>query len=323
MEGEAKPNLVDRDVLYNFEQERELLMMISCYKVSKSSKLNHFLSLSYVSIVWLFVLFELCMGLYSVVLTIDSPKTQLLETLHTVVLTFYVIAHMTNRLQSGFDAALEIINKGFYTYDENMGETHYEIRKEYVRRIRLVNKWFRIIIIYSGISFLMFNTAKKYLENVYKTEPSKIPINPYFPIPYFMPFDTSTVVTFTSAYLLNVALEFFICSVTICIDEIYVSLIEQLKAQFVILNLSISNIVERALRRYQDGKAGSVPNVEELYQQKEFQDCVLQCLKENIRHHHALLRFTALIRNYVQRTFFLVVITGGLALALAVLVITK
>lgn len=288
MEVNGKPQVVDREFVYDFDKERELQLIFSGYKISSSSKLKRCLSLSYVSLIWLFLFYEMCMGFYSTVLT-AGDKTQMLETLHMTLLTFYAISHLSNKLHCNLEPVLEIINKGFYTYEEEVDKTHYEIRKKHVRRIRLVNKWFRIIIILSGTSFLMFNTAKKYIENLYKTKSSNILINPYFPIPFFVPFDTSSVLTFLIAYLTNVATMYCICMVTICIDEIFVSLIEQLKAQFEILNVSIGNVVERATRRYLNGKTGTNLNKEALYQQKEFQDCLLKCLRENIRHHQILL----------------------------------
>ncbi|CAH1408361.1 unnamed protein product [Nezara viridula] len=280
MEGNTKHQVVDREVVYDFDKERELQMVMSCCKIS----------------------------FYSFVLTIGD-KTRMLETLHMVILAFYDLSLLTTKLQSNFKSVLEFINKGFYTYEEDLDERHYETTKNCVRRIRLVNKWFRIIIVSSGFSFLLFNTAKKYIENSYKKRPSSIPINPYFPIPFYVPFDTSSVLTFTIAYLSNVAMMYSVCMVAICIEEIYISLLEQLKAQFEILNLSISNVVDRALRRYFRGKAGPRQDMESLYQKKEFQDC--------------LLEFTRDIRSYVEMTFFFIAVLSTLTLSLAVLVITK
>ncbi|CAH1396986.1 unnamed protein product [Nezara viridula] len=289
MEGNAKPQVVDREVIYNFDKERELQMMMSCFKISNSSKLKRYLGLSYALIVWLFLFYEMCAGLYSFVLIIGD-KTKMLETLHMAILVFYALSHLTNKLKSDFEPVLEIFNKGFYTYEKDLDERQHEIRRNYVRNIRLVNKWLRRMTVSSGFSFLLFNTAKKYIESLYKKRPSSIPINPYLPIPFYVPFDTSSVLTFTVAYMTNVAIMYWICVVTVCIYEIYISLLKQLKAQFEILNLSISNVVDRALRRYLRGKAGPRQKVEMLYQQKEFQDCLLECLRENVRHHHVLLR---------------------------------
>nr|WVD93672.1 odorant receptor 59 [Graphosoma rubrolineatum] len=281
MKDNAKPYFVDREVVYDFDKEREIQMIMSCYKISNTSKLKRYISLLCVSILWLFLLYEMCLGFYSIPFTITTDsKTQMLETLHMALLTFYAISHLSLRLRSDFTPVLEIINKGF-------------------------------------------NTAKKYIENLYKNKPSDKSINPYFPIPFYAPFDTTSVGTFTVVYLFNVVVMYSICMVTICIDEICISLIEQLKAQFEILNLSISNVVERSLQRYLNGKVVPKPNLESLYKQKEFQDCLFKCLRENIRHHHVLLRFTGLIRNYIQITFFLVAMLSSLVLALAVLFITK
>lgn len=177
--------------------------------------------------------------------------------------------------------------EGIYNYEErkntySINEEYLEINKKRMKEITVLTHNFYLVILSLGVSNYAFVPVIQYFMVTEDTSGSLR--NPYLPQPFYMPFNTRTVLGFSIGYSINVLFMIIIAANVFCMDTIYVSCVLQMKTQFEILNHSLKNIDKRADLILLSNKNNN--NKERL---DKF-DCLVGCLRENARHHQALLR---------------------------------
>ncbi|KAE8573575.1 odorant receptor 67c-like [Halyomorpha halys] len=309
---------IDRQITHDYETDRKNLMYMSGFKVNNDSNLKYILSKIYVYAIIFFYSFLVSMGSVAAILIHD--KKLKLEAVHWTFLNLVGLIFMVIRYTYVLDEPLKTIRTGFFTYENEFIDDRYLERKRYhVRRIRIVSNMFLGLAISNGILLSFIKQVKKSSEvgNYGKS------INIGLPIPIFLPFDTTTTNGFVLGYLINVVAFFYLVVITSSAQQIFLSFMEQGIVQFEILNISISNIEKRAYYIYSKGKACAEGISIELYRTRKFQNCISQCLRQNVRHHQTLLRFRNDIKTYVEAVFVLLILASIVVFAAIMFVILE
>ena len=284
VELDAEEIPIDRRITHDYETDRLLLMYVSGLKVNKDSKLKHALNNGYVYSIIIFLFFMVSMG--SVAVGLIQDKKLKLEAVHWTFLLLVGLTFMLIRYTQGLDEPLKMIKLGFFTYEnEKFDENYNKLKQHRVWRVRVVSRMFLGLAISSGV-FLSF------IKQMKKSSQSGESIDEGLPIPVYLPFDTSTTSGFVLGYWINIVALFYLVVITASTQQIFLSIMEQMIAQFQILNLSVTNIQTRAYWEYTRGTNFCNDTSKDLfYRTKEFQQCVSRCLTRNIRHHQTLLRY--------------------------------
>nr|WVD93627.1 odorant receptor 14 [Graphosoma rubrolineatum] len=310
---------IDRQITHDYETDRKNLMYMSGFKVNYDSKLKYILSKIYVYTIMFFYTFLVSMGSVAAILIHD--KKLKLEAVHWTFLNLVGLTFMIIRYTYALDEPLKMIKIGFFTYEnEAVDERYFERKKYHVRRIRNVSNMFLGLAISNGILLSFIKQVKKLPE---AGDYGKS-INTGLPIPIFLPFDTTTTIGFVLGYLIDVVAFFYLVVITSSAQQIFLSFMEQGIAQFEILNISISNLEKRAYFMYSKGKIYTEGiTMDELYRSRKFQECVFQCLRQNVRHHQTLLRFRNNIKTYVEAVFVLLILASIVVFAAIMFVILE
>lgn len=206
-----------------------------------------------------------------------------------------IIGLVINYFNTEFlNAASKTIREGIFSYEgEPPDEEHFRIKKRAVSDVRRLAKIFSTVLVIGAISNTVFVSLMHYFFA--RDDCPDRPLNPYLPQPLYIPFNTRTTVGFAGGFLINVVYMFLLIGIVSCLFEIYVSSTVQMKAEFEILNYSLVNIERRARLLYAGGGTGGAPAKaltlpEDLFAAEGFQECLCKCLRNNVLHHHALLR---------------------------------
>ncbi|KAK9508184.1 hypothetical protein O3M35_007904 [Rhynocoris fuscipes] len=283
-------------------------MILSGVKILKDTWLKRLLNHVYLSVLGVTLLVLIGLAIWTVlVASYDVSLT--LEAAQFIVSLLIIALGLLNALYHSehLNIAAKEIDNGIFSYEnENVNEVE-EIKRHGVQQITIMSKIFTVYIIFSGISYLLFIPLKELIKPSSELER---PINKLLPLPLYMPFQTETCSTYMIAFAINIICMYCIIVLILSIDEVYISLIIQIRIQFQILNQSIANLNLRAIRRikFQNLTKQQLDN-------EEFKRNVYICLKENIRHHLILLRFSELVEPYLGTTFLIIVALSSLIIA--------
>nr|QQP19707.1 olfactory receptor 12 [Tropidothorax elegans] len=148
-------------------------------------------------------------------------------------------------------------------------------------------------------------------------------VNRHLPLPISMPFRTDTWIGFSFAFISHGICYFFILITFVCHVQTSTSSTLQLCGEFEVLNYSLENIEKRARHKFlKDG--GWVHDADaNLFEDEEFQNCMFFCLRENIIHHHQILRLKKYVTPYLEISLFTIFLYLSVVIAAAILLITQ
>ncbi|XP_039296350.1 uncharacterized protein LOC120354124 [Nilaparvata lugens] len=144
-----------------------------------------------------------------------------------------------------------------------------------------------------------------------------------FAVPTWFPFNSKTFLGFCAAYLLlfiQVGLIFMY--IAILVPFIVFGLLE-ISTEYNILKRSILSLEPRALEKYNSGSGLREKDVQLLRDDAFYEQCVQECLKENILHHIEILRFFNLYQDLTSTIYGVVIGLSMAILACLSLVLTK
>nr|AXX83043.1 odorant receptor [Yemma signatus] len=187
------------------------------------------------------------------------------------------------------DLSRKVVESGFYTYPEQERESE-RLEAEVPIVVARLNKQFALMMSLGAyFNFLLFPALQLFLwssgadiENGVAKE-----ANPFLPHWLYLPWDYRTPFGFLGAWVVHVIAYFYTYGVAIAMNNTTMNLLISLLYQLKILNHSILHVRDRARALYRS-RYGSRPQDE---RSPAFQDCLLECLRHNIRHHQLLVRF--------------------------------
>ncbi|RZF34638.1 hypothetical protein LSTR_LSTR012720 [Laodelphax striatellus] len=164
-------------------------------------------------------------------------------------------------------------------------------------------------------------------------ERKKIPsLNYNYPIPLWFPFDTSNVWGFGFAFgyfLVLITLITIAFLVVVYVPTIVLFFME-MYAQLGILNHSIINLDKRAALLFNSSnnifaKSSSrmAMDISSLIENKDYQRCLLYCLKQNVQHHWAIKRFRDTFQHLIGIFLGDVLVGSGLMIVTLSLTLAK
>lgn len=284
---ESEPNV---EFVHDYFKELEWFMLIGGYANLNKNDKRYSFYLLYRILMLIFLLFLDIMaatgGVLSYGNTIDMIQAFHIGLLSTVG-TFGVITRYFS--DDILQETLQILKDGVFDYNEKEIQKEYAaIKRENVKAIRRMASIFSKMII--SVAFTNFLFVPIIQIFVITEGPTKSLMNPYLPQPFYLPFNTRTFLGYSAAYVINLIFMTFLACNVVCMDVIYISCTSQLKAQFQILNHSLRSIERRAYFMFVD-------NYNDAFTRKYFQnnqherlELLNRCLKQNIRHHQALIR---------------------------------
>lgn len=228
------------------------------------------------------------------ILFIADKQTIIIQNTHTF---FFVACAVTMPIikfkqRTGLKGILKSLKEGFFVYErEEDNEIYFKIKRERVKEIRLLSSVLINMTYVASAANALQTPIVHYFGSSKSTEDDKI--NTDLPFPIYMPFNTTTVHGLTvAAVVINVWLFIFFLPI-VCSVIVYYSLGLQLIAQMNILHYSLKNIENRAVLKYKfeyNVKIIDDNCLQKLYDNSDFQRCQYLCLRDNIKHHQAILR---------------------------------
>lgn len=281
-----------KNIVYDFYEENLPLLVIAGFTLIKSRLSLYALNVTFLAVIYFLFFVTFVMSIITVIVAQEQKAVmgQALFTIGTICVGVGLTA--ANHLQrKNLRRALKLIRDGIYHYSEGINEEYEDILRKRIREMKFVISFFIKMFSCCGFGYIaVFPVLKVFLVTEEETDSS---INPYLPIPLYLPFDTSSSWAFSLVFLVNgVTLSCMYASYASHI-QIYVTCALQLTAEYEILNHSLENIERRAYFQLKNQDIVHCKNASvnySLYEKPEFQKCLLNCLRENILHHHAILR---------------------------------
>ncbi|RZF40773.1 hypothetical protein LSTR_LSTR011290 [Laodelphax striatellus] len=234
-----------------------------------------------------------------------------------------VSAHYLFKFPLGYDI-LRMVDKGIFEYDTKLNQAEVQkIRNTERLYTNTFKNFYRISLV---VIFIILAIVAPILIRIYVGEERKKikQLNYDLPVPGLFPFYTGNFLGFSCAYLLlitEIALIFLYMSAAM--PFLFFGIFEMV-AQLRILKLSIMNLKSRALEKYQRGCENlSEAQLETLEHDPNYERCVKESLKENIRHHAEILRFFNLYQNLTSTIYGVLIGVSMLILGSLSLVLTK
>nr|AXX83037.1 odorant receptor [Yemma signatus] len=197
------------------------------------------------------------------------------------------------------DRALYMIGEGFYTYQGSKEEPEAKLIVE--KNKKFLEKLTNFMIpnaIFVGL-FVTCATPIVELVNLGGAIPEGSVLNPYLPLPIFWTWDQFTIHGYILSYLAVVLATIFIVLQLLALSLGYSSFMVSYITQFELLNLSIRNMESRATHYYLNLNPPIPRRGMSKFSDPLFQAAMRHCLKQNIQHHQALLRWMKEAQNFL------------------------
>lgn len=277
--------------IHNFMEERKWLIYIQGFAQTRS--VPYLIYLGVIFMFYMFVVFLSAFGAYTA-----TNKELVVEAMHAMVIILFGIWVYVSRFvtQRSLYETIDTIKSGFFKYEgEELETQQVKITEGVVEEARKATTMFSILFFLGGLSNCVgFPLSQWFLVTEEQYEQYIKTFNPYLSLYVYLPFSSRSTIGFISAYIINVLIVVYTFGMAMVSSDVYMSTIIQLKAQLQILNHSIRNIYKRAYKAYlknYDPKTWTPREPESIYKDIEFQKCLYNCLRENIRHHQLLLRY--------------------------------
>lgn len=281
----------DLMTVHDFNNERLLMMVLGGYVILRKPTFHFVLNILYLAFVYLVYILLVVTAVATIIYESDK-KVTVVRVVQTLCLLLVGISLSASKLvsENKMKQALKLIRKGVHTYlNEVHDEEYFKIKKERVDQIRYLMKYITKLCFSCAFSNTFFVPFIQFLTS--KEDTRSQLLNPYLPLPLYMPFNTRTYFGYGIAFISNAIFFFFLYATIACLIETYLSTSLQLVAQIELLNASLEKIEQRArLKIYKSSTKYSALSTSELYDNSEFQRQLYLCLRENVRHHHAVQR---------------------------------
>lgn len=281
---------LDGNIEYDFNNEKLMIMVLGRYVMLKKPLIAFILNILYMSVSFVVLVFLVIMSIVTITFkTLD--KSILVHVIQTLCLVLVAIALPGSKLytDSSLDVALRLIYDGVHKYqNEDPDDEPYRLKKARVDQIRFLMYWVTRVC----FSCVFSNALGMPIIQLFTvTEATGQVLNPYLPLPIYMPFNTFTFAGYSIAYFTNAIFIFCVYISILCLIETFLSITLQLVAQLEILNLSLQNIQRRAYSIVRNkGMTEQSQSTDDIHFDSVVQKQMYLCLRENILHHLSILR---------------------------------
>lgn len=285
------PNKFKFDTIHDYNSENWIISVLGGFIEVKRPLPLFILCKIYNTFCNLLYIFLFAMSIFTMYKQAAAgDKSSVLETMNTanMILVGFLYYIIGNTTRESLVEAVKTIDHCVHIY--NLEGIAHNIVKKKVGQIRFIVSLLTKLFIFHVIAHLVFLPLGQFFTITEDT--SERLLNPYLLLPICMPFDTRTTFGYILAYLLN-ALHIFRMFMTVAhAMEVYVSCAFQLNARLETLNYSITNIENRAYKKYINSFLFSEDKIpfDAFIHQEEFKKMICECMKEDIRHHQQIMR---------------------------------
>nr|AXX83032.1 odorant receptor [Yemma signatus] len=310
--GEIPTGGTDEDIFFNPRGSRRFLKFLCCLDYFEGPAPLKFLNKIYICIVYTLQLIVILQGLIHSIK--DSKVAIKVEAVHYTLCIIIITCYISNELynHSSLTEAWKIMK---YTYNNLNGpdipEDLKKIHRQNSKMVKNMNIVFSGLMFFSSAGYLSFAPIR---EAIYedKNAPRTLPIPMYFP------FDVTKNPGYTWAVIWEGLTLFYLCGVATSANQSYSAYMGTLRAELALLNHSIIHIEERAAKKF-----GRNEITLETYKDFNFQKCLNECLKEDIRHHYNLLKYYNLTKSYLGFILLVFIVVASIILAAAGYLISR
>lgn len=275
---------------YNFNTEGFILSVLGGYvELTKPTPLFILCKMYNISmhILYIFLILMSSVTIYMQVKT--GERSNLIETANMA--SYMLVGISFTMLRTYSVDAVRLITNGVYRYlEEQPDEEYYNRIKSRVDQKKVWASTFFKLCIASVFAYCSIIPVLKYFT-VKGDTPDKL-VNPYLPLPIYMPFETRTISGYCTAYTCQ-ALYLFRFHMTLSfVLELYISCTLQLMTEIELFNYFLRNIENRAIKKMaiKHPMFQNINNFSSIYEIPYFQNCIYTCLRESIIHHQEILR---------------------------------
>lgn len=277
--------------MHDFNKETQAINVLGGFVVLRKPLIYFVLNILLIACLFTLYVYLIVMAVITMMVTYND-KAVMVRAFQTLCLLLagIVIPGIRYFTSYSLSTALESLKNGVFKYSEEgpIEEKYNYIKDNRIYQIRFLTVWVTRL----NFSVSIVNTFVPPIVQLIrlKGEDSDWLVNPYLPLPLYAPFNTRSYLGFAVSFLTHGIFQFFFYSSIVCLVETYMSCAFQLIAQLEILNHSLSNIEKRAYFKLQGPQQLLVDNSSSSTDDRALQQCFYICLRENILHHHAIVR---------------------------------
>ncbi|KAK9507706.1 hypothetical protein O3M35_007502 [Rhynocoris fuscipes] len=223
---------------------------------------------------------------------------------------------LTFTKRNKFYRIYEIINSGFYNYNEPLDEyilkTKSGIEKEkyYLGFLPLY------ILVLSAAVVSIGPIIDRFTGNTYEDIKSIKSFNVELPVKAWYPYDTSEGILYYVSLIGQVSVSGLVGGIIGSVDLVYINCIQELILQLRILIHSINNLEKRARNRFKQIYSKAY-DIKDYYHDERYQRCYFYCLKQNIIHHQIIKKYYDEFQSYLSMIIFPAFSTATIVIALS------
>nr|QQP19741.1 olfactory receptor 46 [Tropidothorax elegans] len=315
----------DVQTIHDFFGERKWVFILYGASSSKS-----FFYKSYIVFIYLFLTVSLILTGMTF-LYLETNKDFAIRILHAGLYIVFAMSSLSVRFLTADNMtdALRMLKTGVFSRD-HLGDEQTDSQRRGVLAIRKRTDLLAYATYTCLNTFLVVLPLGHFF--ILNTEiPRGSTVNPYLPLPFYMPVDTSRILGFWLSYSLNAIALAYIYAAAVTTSDLYISCSVQLRTQIQLLNSSLKKIYHRAHSLYT-----SISQTNDLHEMIErglesnflltdsvFQKCLSACLVEDIKHHQSILRFYKNCSVYLRASFLVIVTLSAIISASHIYLISQ
>ncbi|KAF6207791.1 hypothetical protein GE061_016239 [Apolygus lucorum] len=225
-----------------------------------------------------------------------------------IALTFYI-------KRSKIDKLLEIIGNELYIYQCPLSQKQLKIRNEETTRAKNFGRYSFFVPCLVALTHMSVVPAIHGFKGEYSSIVNgSAPINKYTPLPVWTPVQATSGMSFFVVFWCQLCPGFVEFLIFHGSCTFFVGVVCVLVSEIKILLESLNSITDRAKYLYHV-KGGRGSDIDNLYDDPIYQQCMVDCLKENVKHHIKIKEFRNLFQDIISYCIFF--IFGGAAVTIS------
>nr|AXX83015.1 odorant receptor [Yemma signatus] len=319
----ARKKHVNPDSIYDFYKERFFTNIFGFYIILKKPYILYLIHKCFFVCAAFLYIFGVSSGIYTMVFIAKNKSEQVNAFYGMGLMGVAIGLQLTkNATNDSLNSALDHIREGVYQYNEVFQDEIVKLKLKRIERIKFI-----ITFVGNGNYFCWFSSTLIPLIQVILSGFESIKdedLNPFLPVHLYVPFDTTNTMGYAIAFVSYAFIIFTMYATFASHAQIYISCSLQLAMELEVLNFALKNMQKRAYLRFkkEDYKLDH-PSTSNLYENPDFQHCINLCLRENLLHHHAILRYRDTVTPYVQTTVAFVLFFFSCLMAAGILMILE
>nr|APZ81444.1 olfactory receptor 22 [Adelphocoris lineolatus] len=216
----------------------------------------------------------------------------------------------------------KIMSGGLFQYADHMKETEDMIKfRKHMRFQRNLLIALAIYVCNIGGIVVLGPVIDDYTGHGFNGTYDENGVNRRLPVPLFLPFESINGIGYLTALGMTTISGTVTCAVIGGASFLFSTFSHQILTELKILSCSIKAISSRALKMYCRIHNVSKKSVDRktLYSNPMFQDCITECIKENIKHYTNIAECMEVVERFVKIPVFLSFLIVTLAIGLSMM----